>query len=129
MLLASLAELKADLAPLSPVLQQSQAHEQPVIFFSVALGLVGKFGDPPGGRSEAGGGGRYLIPLRWAMVGLGGWTVELIGLLACVLGPLAVVVVPEVRKSFGWKPVSRPPTTYPRKSDHDQGRRATHHSC
>lgn len=26
-----------------------------------------------------------------------------------------MVVVPEVRKSFGWTPVSRPPTTYPRK--------------
>lgn len=30
------------------------------------------------------------------------------------IGPIAVVVVPEVRKSFGWKPVARPPTTYPR---------------
>ncbi len=26
-----------------------------------------------------------------------------------------MVVVPEVRKSFGWQPVARPPTTYPRK--------------
>ncbi|KAM0754772.1 hypothetical protein T439DRAFT_309570 [Meredithblackwellia eburnea MCA 4105] len=30
------------------------------------------------------------------------------------VGPVAVVAVPEIRKSwFGWKPVERPPTTYP----------------
>ncbi|GAA5863693.1 hypothetical protein JCM5296_003991 [Sporobolomyces johnsonii] len=30
------------------------------------------------------------------------------------IGPVAVVTVPEVRKRFfGWKPVERPPTTYP----------------
>ncbi|GAA6061698.1 hypothetical protein JCM10212_005990 [Sporobolomyces blumeae] len=47
---------------------QRQAHEQPAIFYSIALGFV---------------------------------------------GPIAVVAVPEVRKRFGWKPVERPPTTYP----------------
>ncbi|ORY75061.1 hypothetical protein BCR35DRAFT_306494 [Leucosporidium creatinivorum] len=48
---------------------QRRAHEQPVIFYSLAIGAV---------------------------------------------GPVAVVVVPSVRKSwFGWKPVERPPTTYP----------------
>ncbi|GAA5908176.1 uncharacterized protein JCM6883_004296 [Sporobolomyces salmoneus] len=48
---------------------QRQAHEQPAIFYSIALGFV---------------------------------------------GPIAVVAVPEVRrKFFGWKPVERPPTTYP----------------
>lgn len=30
-------------------------------------------------------------------------------------GPIAVLAVPPIRKSlFGWKPVERPPTTYPR---------------
>ncbi|KAK4057988.1 n19m, NADH-ubiquinone oxidoreductase 9.5 kDa subunit [Microbotryomycetes sp. JL221] len=48
---------------------QRMAHEQPVIFYSLAVGAV---------------------------------------------GPIAVVVVPEVRKTFfGWKPAERPPTTYP----------------
>ncbi|SCV68177.1 BQ2448_298 [Microbotryum intermedium] len=47
---------------------QRSAHEQPVIFYSIAIGLV---------------------------------------------GPVAVLVVPEVRRSWGWKPVERPPTTYP----------------
>ncbi|GAA5842884.1 hypothetical protein JCM5353_002044 [Sporobolomyces roseus] len=47
---------------------QRQAHEQPAIFYSIAIGFV---------------------------------------------GPIAVVVVPEVRRSWGWKPAERPPTTYP----------------
>ncbi|KDQ07097.1 hypothetical protein BOTBODRAFT_39079 [Botryobasidium botryosum FD-172 SS1] len=29
------------------------------------------------------------------------------------IGPVAVGVVPPVRKSFGWKPAERIPTTYP----------------
>ncbi|SCZ89931.1 BZ3500_MvSof-1268-A1-R1_Chr1-3g01670 [Microbotryum saponariae] len=49
-------------------LQQRSAHEQPVIFYSIAIGLV---------------------------------------------GPLMVLVVPEVRRSWGWRPAERPPTTYP----------------
>ncbi|GAA5984053.1 hypothetical protein JCM11641_005580 [Rhodosporidiobolus odoratus] len=48
---------------------QRQAHEQPAIFYSIAIGFV---------------------------------------------GPALVVTVPEVRKRyFGYKPVERPPTTYP----------------
>ncbi|KAH8105407.1 hypothetical protein BXZ70DRAFT_524200 [Cristinia sonorae] len=35
---------------------------------------------------------------------------------SCVLGaigPLLVITVPPVRKSMGWKPADRVPTTYP----------------
>ncbi|GAA5832262.1 hypothetical protein JCM11251_004299 [Rhodosporidiobolus azoricus] len=48
---------------------QRQAHEQPAVFYSIAIGFV---------------------------------------------GPALVVAVPEIRsRFFGWKPVERPPTTYP----------------
>ncbi|KAK4701449.1 hypothetical protein P7C70_g4783, partial [Phenoliferia sp. Uapishka_3] len=34
------------------------------------------------------------------------------------VGPVLVLVVPEVRKSFfGWTPIERPPTTYPGQFD------------
>ncbi|KAJ9095277.1 hypothetical protein QFC21_005643 [Naganishia friedmannii] len=44
------------------------AHEQPVIFYSLAIGSV---------------------------------------------GPLMALVVPPIRKSMGWRPAERVPTTYP----------------
>ena len=54
---------------ISDPFQQRQAHEQPVIFYSVVLGII---------------------------------------------GPVMVLVVPPIRKSMGYKPSERPPTTYPR---------------
>ncbi|EIW68681.1 hypothetical protein TREMEDRAFT_32065 [Tremella mesenterica DSM 1558] len=48
--------------------KQRQAHESPVIFYSLVLGFV---------------------------------------------GPTMVLTVPPIRKSFGWKPAERIPTTYP----------------
>ncbi|KAL4248195.1 NADH-ubiquinone oxidoreductase 9.5 kDa subunit [Abortiporus biennis] len=47
---------------------QRQAHEQPVIFYSVVLGLI---------------------------------------------GPVMLVTVPPIRRSFGWKPAEVIPTSYP----------------
>mgnify|MGYP006948644237 FL=1 len=31
------------------------------------------------------------------------------------MGPIAVVTVPRVRASYGWKPAEKIPITYPRK--------------
>lgn len=31
------------------------------------------------------------------------------------MGPIAVVAVPRVRASYGWKPAEKIPITYPRK--------------
>ncbi|KIP04174.1 hypothetical protein PHLGIDRAFT_109905 [Phlebiopsis gigantea 11061_1 CR5-6] len=47
---------------------QRQAHEQPVIFYSCVLGLI---------------------------------------------GPVMVITVPPIRETLGYKPIERPPTTYP----------------
>lgn len=37
---------------------------------------------------------------------------------ADLLGPAMVLGVPPIRKSFGWRPAERIPTTFPRKSTH-----------
>ncbi|KAI0312679.1 hypothetical protein OF83DRAFT_1066800 [Amylostereum chailletii] len=47
---------------------QRQAHDSPVIFYSVVIGSI---------------------------------------------GPLLVATVPPIRKSFGWRPAERIPTSYP----------------
>ncbi|PWN87836.1 hypothetical protein FA10DRAFT_234093 [Acaromyces ingoldii] len=47
---------------------QRTAHEQPVIFYSLLIGVV---------------------------------------------GPIAVVTVPPIRRQYGWKPAERIPTSYP----------------
>lgn len=54
---------------LGDVRQQRQAHEQPIVFYSMVLGFI---------------------------------------------GPVMVLTVPPIRKSFGWKPAEAIPTTYPR---------------
>jgi hypothetical protein len=65
------------------------AHEQPVIFYSLVLGSVGE-SLSDGRRTEA-------LDLAYLSS----------------LGPVMALAVPPIRKSMGWKPAERVPTTYP----------------
>lgn len=101
---------------LTGLLQQRTAHEQPAVYYSIWLGFLGTFAStfllprlitrqdcatpPPSARPNDG----YNASMG-----------ETDALPTPLKGPAMVVTVPEIRKRFfGWKPVERPPTTYPR---------------
>ncbi len=70
-------------------IQQRHAHESPVIFYSLVIGFAGECDERKETAAES-------------------WEDSVL-----TAGPALVFGVPPIRKSMGWKPAERVPTTDP----------------
>jgi hypothetical protein len=97
-------------------MQQRSAHENPVIFYSMAIGFLGKSTiqllDLDLFQLDIARAVTQLCRVMRYHGGLPGYD----GITTDNIGPTMVLTVPPIRKSFGWKPAERIPTTFPRMS-------------
>lgn len=99
--------------------QQRSAHENPVIFYSLAIGFCGRsLSSCPGTPLS------FLTPEPAVhsppSISTALQVSENLRSSHLRAGPAMVLGVPPLRKSFGWKPAERIPTTFPRESIADR---------
>jgi hypothetical protein len=94
-------------------IQQRSAHENPVIFYSMAIGFLGKSIIQTSNLNVFQLDIMRTLLLDWRAMGYPRGLLGHDGMSANGTGPTMVLTVPPIRKSFGWKPAERIPTTFP----------------